>query len=129
MRSGMQMTQSCIGIDLIEISRISRAVSRWGERFLFRVYTGPELERYGHRMDSLAARFAAKEAAIKALDLAGMAVWKDIEILSEPDGKPTVNLYGHALERARQLGLSSVAISLAHSRENAIAIVFGTAEY
>jgi holo-[acyl-carrier protein] synthase len=129
MRFGMQMRQSCIGIDLIEIERVRKAISRWGDRFLLRVYTREELEHCGGKIDSLAARFAGKEAAIKALSLAGYVIWREIEILAEPNGKPGVKLYGHALEQARELGVSYLEISLSHSRENAIAIVFGIREY
>lgn len=125
----MQMNQPCIGIDLIEIPRIRRAVSRWGDRFLSKIFTKPEQELYRDKIDSLAVRFAGKEAAIKAMGLAGRVVWREIEILSEPDGKPRINLYGYALEKACELRLSQLEISLSHSKGNAIAIVFATREY
>lgn len=126
MRFSLQMKQVQIGIDIIEISRIRQAIMRWGERFLQRVYTDAELELYRGKGESLAARFAGKEAAIKALDLAGKVIsWKDIEILSEISGKPVINLYGQANKQAREMGLCGLGISLSHSREYAVALVVG----
>jgi holo-[acyl-carrier protein] synthase len=115
-----------IGIDIIEIARIERALSRWGDGFLQRVYTEPELKRYHNSLSSLAARFAGKEAVIKALgpQTEGISL-RDIEILSGPGGKPSVHLYGRAQHRADSLGLSRLAISLSHSKEYAIALVAG----
>jgi holo-[acyl-carrier protein] synthase len=123
------MNETYLGIDIIEISRIHTAISRWGERFLQRVYTGPELESYRNSPESLAVRFAGKEAAMKALGSgAGSISWRDIEILSGPSGKPVIKLYGQALEKATALGLAGFEISLSHSRENAIALVIGVRE-
>ena len=121
------MRQTGIGIDLVEIERIRTAVSRWGERFLQRVYTEQELTLYRHKMESLAARFAGKEAAVKALCWPdrGYVAWKDIEILSDQNGKPVVNLYGKALRQARESGIERLEISLSHTRDNAVAIVLG----
>jgi holo-[acyl-carrier protein] synthase len=117
---------NCIGVDIIEIARIEKAVGRWGEEFLHRVYTNPELELYQKKLLSLAARFAAKEAVIKALGKPnGVGSLREIEILSDPRGKPLVNLYGKAQNQARGLGLDKFAISLSHSREYAIAMVAG----
>lgn len=116
----------CTGIDIIEIARIQRAIERWGERFLKRIYTGPELGRYGRRPSSLAARFAGKEAVMKALGTGIRGIgWREIEILAEPSGKPVVNLYGKARDKAHSLGLDELAISLSDSREYAIALVIG----
>ena len=115
-----------IGTDIIEIARIEEAVTRWGERFLNRVYTESELRLYRKNLSSLAARFAGKEAVIKALGPRGKRIgWKEIEILSEPDGKPTVHLYGEAQNQAKSLGLDRLDISLSHSREYAVAFVMG----
>lgn len=114
------------GLDIIEIARIEEAIKRWGERFLQRVYTEPELKLYRHRIPSLAARFAAKEAVIKALGVSNRGLyWKDIEILSAQTGQPMVNLYGTAKQRASQLGLHRLAVSLTHSRQYALATVTG----
>ena len=114
-----------IGIDIIEIPRIERAISRWGGNFLRRVYTDPELRLYRKKPSSLAARFAAKEAVIKALGKRASVSLKEIEVLSEPGGKPLVNLYGRTQSQAQDLGLYGFAISLSHSREYAIALVSG----
>ncbi len=116
-----------IGIDIIEISRIKRAITRRGESFLKRVYTGPELALYRTKPASLAARFAGKEAVIKTLHARGVAL-REIEILSEPDGRPQVKLYGRAKKQAAELGLSHLAISLSHSREYAVACAIGEAK-
>ena len=119
----------CIGVDIIEIARIERAIARWGESFLRRVYTEPELRLYHKKPSSLAARFAGKEAVIKALGIQPKGIgWKEIEILSDPNGKPLVHLYGKAQNQANDLGLTKLAISLSHSKEYAIAFVTGEAE-
>lgn len=114
-----------IGIDIIEISRVGQAIARWGENFLRRVYTRRELELYRRRLPSLAVRFAAKEAVIKALGKPASVSLREIEILSDPTGKPVVNLYGRTKNQAQALGLKSFAISLSHSRDYAIALVSG----
>jgi holo-[acyl-carrier protein] synthase len=119
------MTQY-IGVDIIEIDRIRQAIARWGERFLSRVYTGPELQRYGNKPASLASRFAGKEAVVKALQQTGGISWQHIEVLNAANGRPLLNLYGQAKELAGNLGLSSLEISLAHSRDYAIAFVIAS---
>jgi holo-[acyl-carrier protein] synthase len=120
------MKYSHIGVDIIEIYRIRDAVSRWGDRFLRRVYTVSELELYHDKVESLAVRFAGKEAAMKALNTSGVTLsWLEVEILSEINGKPLVNLYGQARDQAQRLGLSGLEVSLSHSRENAIAFIIG----
>ncbi len=113
-----------VGVDAIEIWRIQRAVERFGERFLRRIYTEAERARYAHRLAELAARFAAKEAVMKALGTGVRGVrWRDIEVLPNRRGKPLIRLYNTAAERARQLGLRHIAVSLTHSRDLAIAVV------
>lgn len=121
------MTQY-IGVDIIEIVRIRRAVTRWGDRFLKRVFTESEIKLYRQKPASLAARFAGKEAVIKALQKTSGICWKHIEILSETDGKPLLNLYGKAKKQAKNLGLDSLTITLSHSRDYAIAFVAGSAK-
>lgn len=104
--------------------RIASALERWGERFLERVYTPAERERYRGRVTSLAARFAAKEAVMKALGTGARGVgWKEIEVMPDSRGKPTLRLSGRAEERARLLGARAWEISLSHTRELAIASV------
>ena len=113
-----------IGIDIIEIARIEKAIACWGEGFLNRVYTEPELRLYRKKLSSLAARFAGKEAVIKALGTPTKSIsWREIEILSDPSGKPLVHLHGKAQNQAKSLGLDKLAISLSHSKEYAIAFV------
>ena len=115
-----------IGTDIIEIARIEQAIARWGESFLRRIYTDPELSLYHDHPPSLAARFAAKEAVMKAIGTPNQGIgWRDIEILSDSDGRPFVHLYGKAQNRASSLGLDELAISLSHSRDYAIAFVVG----
>ena len=118
-----------VGIDIIEISRIKKAIARWGKRFLHRVYTDPELNLYAGKPQSLAARFAGKEAVMKLLGTGRRGIsWREIEILSHPCGKPKVNLYGRAQSKASELGIKDIAVSLSHSREYAIVSVASTAE-
>ena len=116
-----------VGIDLVEISRIRRALERWGDRFLQRVYTPAEIAHCRGRAPELAVRFAAKEAISKALGVGiwwpGGIAWHEAEVLSDPLGKPEVYLHGSAAERARALGLDQWAISLSHSDDNGIAMV------
>ncbi len=117
-----------IGVDIVEISRIKQAIARWGDGFLHRVYTESELRLCHKKPSSLAARFAGKEAVIKALRQSKGISWKQIEVLSEPDGRPSVRLYGKAKEQARHLDLTNLAITLSHSKEYAIAFVTGETE-
>ena len=115
-----------IGVDIIEIDRVRQVIERWGAKFLRRVYTEAELGLYREKPESLAARFAGKEAVVKALGTGERGIgWKDIEILTEPGGRPLVNLYRQAREQANDLGLKGLAISLSHSRDYAIAFVVG----
>ena len=116
----------CIGVDIIEIARIQRAIRRRGESFLQRVYTEPELRLCREKPSRLAGRFAGKEAVMKALGTGARGIsWKEIEILAEPSGKPLVRLHGKAQAQADGLGLDELAISLSDSKEHAIAFVVG----
>jgi holo-[acyl-carrier protein] synthase len=118
-----------IGVDIIEIERIERATTRWGGRFLNRVYTDKELDLCQNRPPALAARFAAKEAVMKALGTGMKGVrWRDIETLANPDGKPIVCLHGGAQKTAEELRLREVEISLSHSQDYAVASVIGSTE-
>ena len=123
-----QALTTAIGVDIIEIGRINRAISRWQDTFLKRIYTSAELEGH-HNISSLAARFAAKEAVMKALGTGIRGVgWRDIEILTNGDGAPVINLYGRALRRSAEIGIERFDISLSHSRKYAIAFVIGHAK-
>jgi holo-[acyl-carrier protein] synthase len=114
------------GVDILEISRIRKIVERWGQRFLDRVFTDTELRICKKIPERLASRFAGKEAVMKALGTGTRGIsWREIEIASELSGKPVVNLYGKAREKAESLGLSELAISLSDSREYSIAFVVG----
>jgi holo-[acyl-carrier protein] synthase len=116
----------CIGVDIVEIARLEKAIARHGEGFLERVYTDSELKLYRKKLPSLAARFAAKEAVIKALGKPAKDIsLKEIEILSGPGGQPVVNLYGKTQQQAKGMGLSKLAVSLSHSKEYAVAFVSG----
>lgn len=116
----------CVGVDIIEIGRIERVATRWGERFLKRVYTEAELGICKNRAPALAARFAAKEAVMKALGTGVKGVgWREIEVLANSDGKPLLHLYGGAKKKAEELGMRELGISLSHSKEYAIASVVG----
>ncbi|CAN5695695.1 hypothetical protein BH23CHL3_BH23CHL3_09940 [soil metagenome] len=116
-----------VGIDLIEIPRIQRSIDDFGERFLRRVYTERERDRYRGRTNELAARFAAKEATSKALGTGIIGIrWREMEILPNRHGKPVLILHGRAAERARQLGLNHFSVSLTHSRTDAMAFVVAT---
>ena len=115
-----------IGIDIIEIARIEQAINRRGQNFLRRIYTESELQQYQQQTQSLAARFAGKEAVMKTIRAPGKGVrFRDIEIVANSDGQPLVHLYGNARKLADSLGLSSLSISLSHSREQAIAFAVG----
>jgi holo-[acyl-carrier protein] synthase len=121
------MTQLVTGIDLIEIGRIREAVERHGARFLERIYTPTELRLARESAASLAGRFAAKEAAAKALGCGiGIVGWKDIEILRDEAGGPRIVLHGPAAQRAAEQGLQNWSVSLSHTRENAVAVVVGS---
>ncbi len=113
-----------VGIDIIEIARIQRTYDDFGERFLNRVFTERERERYRGRVNELAARFAAKEATSKVLGTGIVGIrWREMEVLPNRRGKPVLILHGQAAERARQLGLTDFSVSLTHSRTDAMAFV------
>lgn len=113
-----------IGVDLIEIERVARSMERFGQRFLNRVFTEREQRYCNGRVQSLAARFAAKEAVGKALGTGiGDVRWLDIEVMNDEDCRPSLILQGAAAIHAHQQGLDSWAISLSHSETHAIAMV------
>jgi len=127
------------GIDLIEISRIEKALERHGERFLNKIFSYTELERLRSFQDrkpnphlisaEVAARFAAKEACSKALGTGiGPVSWKEMEVLNERSGKPVLRLSGKAAQIASFLGYTSWSVSLTHSRGMAAAIVVAAGE-
>lgn len=114
------------GVDLIEISRIQSTLDRYGDRFLERIYTEREIALTGRKPAELAVRFAAKEAASKALGTGiGLISWRDMEITPDPLGKPVLTLTNRAADRAQALGLTGWSVSLSHSRGMAVAVVVG----
>jgi holo-[acyl-carrier protein] synthase len=115
------------GIDLIEIERVEKAIERHGQRFLSRVFTPAELAECRGRVDSLAARFAAKEAAAKALGTGiGRISWQEIEIEHGPANEPVLRLTGMAAQLAFEMGLNTWSISLSHTNTQALAMVVAT---
>ena len=116
------------GVDIVEVPRIGEAIERFGERFLHRIYTDAEI-RYcdskANRVERYAGRFAAKEAALKAIGTGwrqGVA-WKEIEVGREPGGRPTLVFRGKVAEFAGALKARRISLSLSHTREHAIAQV------
>jgi holo-[acyl-carrier protein] synthase len=116
------------GVDIAEISRLEEGLERHGERFTKRLFTPAEVaycERFKNRGERYAARFAAKEAAFKALGTGwGSGVrWLDVEITHQPSGKPELVLTGRAQEVARGLGVTRMAVSISHSDRYVVAQV------
>jgi holo-[acyl-carrier protein] synthase len=123
-----KLAKIAVGVDIIEIQRIQKAASNSRGSFLKRIYTNAELENSNNNSSSLAALFAAKEAVMKALGTGTKGIgWKEIEVLSNNDGAPTVQLSGKAANKARDIGISQFAVSISHSKEYAIAMVVGYA--
>jgi holo-[acyl-carrier protein] synthase len=116
------------GIDIVEVERIAAAIERFGERFLARIYTAEErryCEARAHRIERFAARFAAKEAGMKALGtgLSRGVSWVDVQVGREPGGRPVLAFAGKAAEVAAQMGVARVALSLSHTAGHAVAQV------
>jgi holo-[acyl-carrier protein] synthase len=121
------MSSLAAGADLIEVSRIEGVIVRHGERFLARVFTPAERAACCDRVESLAARWAAKEAVAKALGTGiGDVCWQDIEILQDDKRRPHLRLSGRAASLAAELGLHQWALSLAHDGGLALAFVVAT---
>lgn len=117
-----------LGIDLAEVGRVAAVLDRWGERFLMRVFEPGELNRRRRHprafAEHVAGRFAAKEAAMKALGTGWRGVaFREITVRRDPRGKPIVQFHGRALERARRLKVVSAEVSITHTSENAAAVV------
>jgi len=112
------------GVDLIEIARIEEVVARHGKHYLERVYSPAELEQCGKRAESLAGRFAAKEAVAKALGCGiGDVTWKEIEVLGDEQNAPTLILHGAARQKSEEFGLVNWSVSISHNQDQAIAFV------
>jgi holo-[acyl-carrier protein] synthase len=116
------------GVDMVEISRIKTAAKKWKKSFLEKIFTEKELEYSNEKTSSyqhLAARFAAKEAVLKALGsgLTSRMEWKDIEVWNETSGKPNVRLGGEVELVSKNMGVKDIIISMSHTRTYAIANV------
>lgn len=110
-----------VGVDIIEVERLSRGVARHGDRFLDRFFTAREREQCGGRATSLAGRFAVKEAVGKALGTGiGDISWKEVEIINDERGRPILTLHGEAARLAAELGLAEWSISLSHTNTHAV---------
>jgi holo-[acyl-carrier protein] synthase len=124
-----------IGTDIVEVGRLERESARQGAGFLSGLFTAGEIdycEGRRRRFESYAARFAAKEAFLKALGTGGRdgISWQEIEVVRDARGRPGLVLTGHALEAVRLRGVSTVFVSLSHSRElaTAVAVLEGNGE-
>jgi holo-[acyl-carrier protein] synthase len=116
------------GVDLAEVPRIRASVERFGDRFVRRIYTAAEIayvERKANRYERYAARFAAKEAGMKAIGTGWKrgVTWQDFEVANLPSGKPTLRFHGVAAQIADRLGVRSVSLSLTHTSELGMAHV------
>jgi len=116
------------GVDLAEVSRIKEAIGRHGERFIKRVYTDGEIayvDRKANRFERYAARFAAKEAGMKALGTGWRrgVQWKDFEVATLSSGRPTLVLHGVARTIAEALGVKQITLTLTHTSETGMALV------
>ena len=115
-----------LGIDIIKVDRIAASLARFGDRFTRRVLTPHEQRHVRGRPETMAGRWAAKEAVSKVLGLGVRGIgWRDIEIERLPTGQPSVRLHGRAAARAEQLGMDRVAVSISHESDYAVAIAFG----
>ncbi len=117
-----------VGMDVVDIRRISESIDKFGERFFQRLFSEDEisyaLSGEGQTAQRLAARFAAKEAAIKAFNLGEAGVnWRDIEVQKLPSGACRLALHGRAASHAEQLGVCEIALSLSHDGDYAAAVV------
>jgi holo-[acyl-carrier protein] synthase len=116
------------GVDLCEVSRIKDAIARHGRRFIERIYTDREIaysERKANKYERYAARFAAKEAGMKALGTGwhGGVRWRDFEVTNLPSGRPTLQFHGKAAEYAEKLGTATISLSMTHTSVQAMAMV------
>jgi holo-[acyl-carrier protein] synthase len=117
-----------LGVDIAEVGRVKAAIERYGETFLRRVYSANEreyCERFRNKYERYAGRFAAKEAAMKALGTGWSrgVRWVDIEVVREKGGRPTIKLAGEAANVADRLHVKHIALSITHSADQAFAQV------
>ena len=117
-----------VGLDLVEVARVRASVRRSGERFAQRVFTPEEIAYCAGRarkFEHLAARFAAKEATLKALGtgITGWASMQEVEVVHDAAGRPEIRLRGGVLRRARSLGVTATHLSISHTESVAAAVV------
>ena len=117
-----------MGIDLAEVHRIRESIERFGDKFLHRVYTDREIaysNSKANRFERFAARFAAKEAAMKAIGTGWRqgVTWRDFEVVNDTAGKPTMILHARAAEIAKELGIRAILLSLTHTESYGLASV------
>ena len=116
------------GVDLCEVQRIKDAIARYGRRFVERIYTPREIayaESKANLYERYAARFAAKEAGMKALGTGwrGGVRWRDFEVTNLPSGRPTLQFHGKAAEFAQKLGVENISLSMTHTSLQGMALV------
>ena len=116
------------GVDLAEVPRIKASIERYGQRFLNRIYTPGELAYVagkGGKFERYAARFAAKEAGMKAIGTGWRrgVTWHDFEVANLPSGKPTLLFHGVAATVAAKMGVKNVSLSITHTAETAMAML------
>jgi holo-[acyl-carrier protein] synthase len=116
------------GVDLAEVPRIRASIERFGERFVKRIFTPAEIayvERKANRYERYAARFAAKEAGMKAIGTGWKrgVTWQDFEVANLPSGKPTLRLHGMAAAISAKLGVRNISLSLTHTEQFGMAHV------
>ena len=123
-RAQSEAAATRIGVDLVDVGRFTRLLERRGSDLRDRVFTTHELRDCRGAPERLAGRFAAKEAAAKALGTGiGPIGWRDIEVRTGPRGAPSIRLHGRAATLAHRLGLAHWAVSLSHDADRAVAVV------
>ena len=116
------------GVDLCEVPRIRKSIERFGTKFIERIFTAREIayvERKANKFERYAARFAAKEAGMKAIGTGWRrgVTWHDFEVTNLPSGKPTLAFHGVAEKFAQKLGVKNVSLSMTHTTEMAMAML------
>ena len=112
-----------VGVDIVEVDRIARAIERWGIRFLDKIFTPAEIaycRGKAREAESFAVRFAAKEAFAKALKVGKASIWREVEVVRSEGPRPTFQLHGHA---RTLVGHRKVDLSLSHAQTHAVAVV------
>jgi holo-[acyl-carrier protein] synthase len=124
--SGVPSGTTELGIDIIKVERIRETLAKFGDRFSNRVLTPAEQRYVRGRPETMAGRWAAKEAVSKVLGLGVRGIgWRDIEVERLPTGQPSIRLHGRAAARAAQLGMGRIAVSISHESDYAVAIAYG----